>query len=83
MVVRVEDCWLSPAMQRQVEVVADALRGYCGHRSVWLDEAGMLWHAEPDEALEPRRYVGTFFRPDLDTLEDAVAEVLSGRFEAA
>ena len=51
---------------------------FSGHRAVWLDSAGQLWHAEPDELLEDlgHLYVGAFFRPSLEELSIAVAQAL-------
>jgi hypothetical protein len=61
--------------------VAVQLRGFHGHRTVWIDPQGHLWHTEPDEELEAIgwRYVGTFMRPDTETLELAVGRALIGR----
>jgi hypothetical protein len=61
--------------------VAAQLRGYHGHRTVWIDLQGHLWHTEPEQELEALgwRYVGTFMRPNLDVLELAVTMTLGGR----
>jgi hypothetical protein len=61
--------------------VAAQLHGFNGYRTVWLDPLGMLWHSEPDEELEALgwRYVGTYLRPDAETLEIAVGRMVLGR----
>jgi hypothetical protein len=61
--------------------VAVQLRGFHGHRTVWIDPQGLLWHTEPEQELEALgwRYVGTFLRPDTETLELAVGRALVGR----
>ena len=67
---------LDGSLTRQIDDVVAALRAYGGHRSVWLDPFGMLWHTEPeDEDLDAmgHRYVGTFMRPSTDDLLDAIA----------
>ena len=61
---------------RQIDDVVTSLRTSVGYRTVWLDPFGMLWHSEPeDEELDAlgHRYVGTFCRPDADTLGAALA----------
>lgn len=61
--------------------VASQLRCFHGHRTVWIDPQGRLWHTEPEQELETLgwRYVGTFMRPDDETLEIAVGRTLLGR----
>jgi hypothetical protein len=61
---------------RQIDDVVTSLRTSSGYRTVWLDPFGTLWHTEPeDEELDAlgHRYVGTFCRPDADTLGAALA----------
>ena len=64
--------------------VAAQLCGFHGYRTVWIDPQGRLWHSEPDDELEALgwRYVGTFLRPDTETLEIAVGRLLLGRSAA-
>jgi len=67
---------LDGSITRQIEDVAAALSAYGGHRSVWLDPFGMLWHTEPeDEDLDAlgHRYIGTFLHPSVDALCEALA----------
>jgi len=69
---------LDGSITRQIEDVVTALGAYGGHRSVWLDPFGMLWHTEPeDEDLDAmgHRYIGTFLRPSTDQLGDALAGI--------
>jgi hypothetical protein len=69
---------LDPSLHRQLADLVAALRGHLGHRSVWIDPFGMLWHAEPeDEELDAlgHRYVGTFLRPDRESLERALVGI--------
>lgn len=71
---------LDGSLARQIDDVVTALRAYGGHRSVWLDPFGMLWHAEPeDEDLDAmgHRYIGTFLRPAADDLLDAIAGLVT------
>ncbi|RMG98892.1 MAG: hypothetical protein D6705_04655 [Deltaproteobacteria bacterium] len=67
------------AFSQRIEGLAQELRGYHGHRTVWIDLDGSLVHAEPEEELERRGYlyVGTFLRPSADELAEA-----AGRFVA-
>ncbi len=60
------------------QIVAD-LRTYHGYRTLWLDLDGRLVHTEPDEELEREGflYVGTFLRPGVEALAEAL-----GRFVA-
>lgn len=46
------------------------LQVFHGYRTVWLDDAGRLWHTEPEDLLEEQgfRYVGSFLRPTVDEL---------------
>jgi hypothetical protein len=66
---------LPPRVEAELEALHAQLQGFCGHRAVWLDRGGQLWHAEPDELLEDlgHVYVGTFFRPALQDLGIAVS----------
>jgi hypothetical protein len=69
---------LDGSLTRQIEDVVIAMRAYVGHRSVWLDPFGMLWHSEPeDEDLDAmgHRYIGTFLHPSTDDLCDALAGI--------
>jgi hypothetical protein len=69
---------LDDTLTHQIEDVVAALRAYVGHRSVWLDPFGMLWHTEPeDEDLDAmgHRYIGTFLRPSADELGGALAGI--------
>lgn len=72
---------MTGAPHATVAEVAAALRGYNGHRTVWIDPQSRLWHCEPEQELEALgwRYVGTFFRPADEVLEIAVGRVLLGR----
>jgi hypothetical protein len=66
---------LDCSLERQIDDVVGALAGYHGHRSVWIDPFGALWHAEPeDDQLDAlgHRYIGTFLRPDKDALREAL-----------
>lgn len=63
---------------RQVGDLVTSLRAYNGHRSLWLDPFGTLWHGEPeDDGFDAlgHRYVGTFMRPDADALHAALAGI--------
>lgn len=53
------------------------LRGFCGHRTLWLDDEGQVTHAEPEYELEAEgyRYVATLFRPGPEELAEALARV--------
>lgn len=67
----------TPQVQTELDELCGQISEYCGHRSVWLDDRGALWHAEPEELLEDLgyRYVGTFMRPSADELGMALARV--------
>ncbi len=60
------------------QIVAD-LRAYHGYRTLWLDLGGRLVHAEPDEELEDEGflYVGTFLRPDVEALTEALGRYVA------
>lgn len=81
MQVNVASRWLPAQVERGVEGLFSQLQGFHGHRTVWLDEQGGLWHAEPDEMLEEfgHRYVGTFLRPGREELLEAVARAMPVR----
>ncbi len=66
-----------PEVQPELDELCGQISDYCGHRSVWIDPRGALWHAEPEELLEDLgyRYVGTFMRPNADELGAALARV--------
>ena len=68
---------LPKSVQSELDALHPQLQAFSGHRAVWLDGDGQLWHAEPDEMLEDlgHIYVGTFFRPSLEDLSIAVARV--------
>lgn len=70
--------WLPPAVETDIDSLCDQLAHYHGHRTIWLDAACRVWHAEPDEMLEDlgHTYVGTFLRPAVDELAMAVARVM-------
>jgi hypothetical protein len=72
---------LPEGVETELEDLQSQLRGFAGHRTVWLDGGGQLWHAEPDELLEDfgHTYVGTFFRASLEELSIAVARALPPR----
>lgn len=75
---------LDVTLGRQIDDVVTAMRAYVGHRTVWLDPFGTLWHAEPeDEELEAlgHRYVGTFLQPKGDDLCDALRGLAWPRVE--
>jgi hypothetical protein len=62
---------LDGSLERQLDDVVTGLGACVGYRTVWIDPFGALWHAEPDDdQLDAMgyRYVGTFCRPDADTL---------------
>ncbi len=81
MVVESLKSWLPETLENEVEDLCVQLRYSNGYRTVWLDGENCMWHAEPDEMLEElgHRYVGTFFRPDLDDVRDALARLLPCR----
>jgi hypothetical protein len=67
---------LPEALVMELEALHPQLLAFSGHRSIWLDDDGQLWHAEPDEMLEDlgHVYVGTFFQPLLEDLAIAVSK---------
>ncbi len=78
MVVDVATSWLPLGLEQAASTLCAQIRGFGGHRSVFLDPDDRLWHAEPDEELEDEgyRYVGTFLRPTVDELLGALARCL-------
>ncbi len=78
MVVENLNNWLSSTVRTDVDDLCTQLQEFNGHRTVWVDGDGVLWHAEPDDLLEElgHRYVGTFFRPDVDDMVSALAKAL-------
>jgi hypothetical protein len=62
-------------MDQVVTELKDQLGGFVGYRSVWMGDDGGLWHAEPEEEFDAEtfRYIGTFLRPTIDELYDALA----------
>jgi hypothetical protein len=69
--------WLPEAIETEILALCDDLRGYQGYRTVWLDRDGRVWHAEPDLDLpEGAVYLGTFFRPTRELMQQTVAAVL-------
>lgn len=64
--------WLTTADLVDLSVQLQAFHGY---RTVWLDDGGRLWHAEPDDLLEEQgfRYLGSFLRPSVDELAALLA----------
>ncbi len=84
MVVESLKSWLPGSLENEVEDLCTQLRGFNGHRTVWLDGDDALWHAEPDEMLEElgHRYVGTFFRPIAADVCEAVAKLMPVRSPA-
>lgn len=81
MVVEALKSWLPEQLESEVEDIVMQLRGFSGHRTLWLDNDNSLWHAEPDEMLEElgHRYVGTFFQPDADVVAEALAKMVPVR----
>ena len=63
------------AFERRVEELIVELAGFSGFRTLWLDRAGSICHAEPEYELEEEGYVylATLMRPDRDTLTEAIA----------
>lgn len=59
--------WLTTA---DLADLSAQLHTFHGYRTVWLDDAGRVWHTEPDELLEDQgfRYLGCFLRPSIDEL---------------
>lgn len=78
MVVETLSRWLPAPAEAEVASLRAQLLGFHGYRTVWVDAEGAFWHAEPEELLEElgHRYVGTFLRPSVDELIDAVAKAL-------
>ncbi len=78
MVVESLKSWLPETLENEVADLCGQLRGFNGHRTVWLDGEDCIWHAEPDEMLEElgHRYVGTFFRPAHEDVCEALAKLM-------
>lgn len=78
MLVELDKSWLPPSVEAQIEHLTESLQGYSGYRAVWLSSDDRLWHAEPDEELEPHDflYVGCLLRPDAEELAIAIAKVM-------
>ena len=62
-------------LSQQVSSLIAELRGFHGHRTVWIDRQGRLCHSEPEEELEQLGYVyvTTTMRPAADELDRAMA----------
>ncbi len=78
MVIEKLNSWLPASVESDVADLCAQLRSFNGHRTVWVDREGTLWHAEPDEMLEElgHRYVGTFFHPATGDVCDALAKAV-------
>ena len=76
---RAAQTWLSGGLESEAEALCAALRSFSGHRSVWLDPDGTLWHAEPEDMLEEdgHAYVGTFLNPSPDVVAQALSAHVS------
>lgn len=74
---------LPESLITELHALHPQLLAFSGHRSIWLDGEGRLWHAEPDEMLEDlgHVYVGTFFRPALEDLAIAVSKAAPAKRE--
>lgn len=69
---------MASSLRSQIGAVVAELDGMHGHRTLWLDGDGRLWHFEPEDELESRGYVyvATLMRPSEDDLMLALARFM-------
>jgi len=66
------------SLESRIEELTIELAQYHGYRTLWLDRAGELRHAEPEDEFESLGwvYVASLMQPDAETVTAVVTRIV-------